>query len=156
MIILTSQKICRTFREYLNQHLAQAIQQNLNQTSARKNGVQYKICRFCRKGRILPPSLSGFGFRPYIVETIFPDVLFGSNTTFSPQLVCVWLANCALSPSVFPLCSRGEAVGSGEGPGKMIHCKKRLAIFPSTAGMSSTKLSLAGNIFIIFGQEEFG
>ncbi len=103
LIILTSQKICRTFRDYLNQHLVQAIQQNLNQTSARKNGVQYKICRFCRKWRILPPSLSGFGFRPYIIETIFAVVLFGSNTTFSPHLEGVWLANCALSlylPSV--------------------------------------------------------
>jgi hypothetical protein len=26
-----------------------------------------------------------------------------------------------------------------------IHCKKRLAVFPSPAGMSLTKLSLAGN-----------
>ncbi len=30
--------------------------------------------------------------------------------------------------------------------GKRVHCKKRLAIFPSPAGMSLTKLSLAGNI----------
>jgi hypothetical protein len=28
----------------------------------------------------------------------------------------------------------------------MLHCKKRLPIFPSPAGMSPTKLSLAGNI----------
>jgi hypothetical protein len=35
----------------------------------------------------------------------------------------------------------------------LIHCKKRLAIFPSPAGMSLTKLSLAGSNLIIPGQE---
>ena len=40
--------------------------------------------------------------------------------------------------------------------GKMaIHCKKRLALFPFPAGMSLTKLSLAGNYKIIPGQGEF-
>jgi hypothetical protein len=34
--------------------------------------------------------------------------------------------------------------------------KKRLAIFPSQAEMSLTKLSLAGNNLIIPGQGEFG
>jgi hypothetical protein len=34
--------------------------------------------------------------------------------------------------------------------------KKKLAIFPSPAGMSLTKISLAGNNLIIPGQEEFG
>jgi hypothetical protein len=38
----------------------------------------------------------------------------------------------------------------------LVHCKKRLAIFPSPAGMSLTKLSLAGNNLIIPGQGEFG
>ncbi len=37
-----------------------------------------------------------------------------------------------------------------------VHCMKRLAIFPSPAGMSQTKPSLAGNNFIIPGHEEFG
>ncbi len=37
-----------------------------------------------------------------------------------------------------------------------IHSKKRLAIFPSPAGMSLTKLSLAGNNWVIPGQGEFG
>ncbi len=36
----------------------------------------------------------------------------------------------------------------------MLHCKKRLAIFPSPAGISLTKLSLAGNN--IPGQGKFG
>jgi hypothetical protein len=36
------------------------------------------------------------------------------------------------------------------------HCKKGLTVFPSPAGMSLTKLSLAGNILIIPGQGEFG
>jgi hypothetical protein len=36
------------------------------------------------------------------------------------------------------------------------HCKKKLAIYPSPAGMSLTKLSLAGNSLIIPGQGEFG
>jgi hypothetical protein len=30
-----------------------------------------------------------------------------------------------------------------------LHCEKRFAIFPSTAGMSLTKLSLGGNNLII-------
>jgi hypothetical protein len=34
--------------------------------------------------------------------------------------------------------------------------KKRLAVFPSPAGMSLTKLSLAGNNLILPGQGEFG
>jgi hypothetical protein len=34
--------------------------------------------------------------------------------------------------------------------------KKRFAIFPSPAGMSITKLSLAGNNLIIPAQGEFG
>ncbi len=37
-----------------------------------------------------------------------------------------------------------------------IHCKKRLAVFPSPAGMLLTKLSLAGNNLVIPGQKEFG
>ncbi len=37
-----------------------------------------------------------------------------------------------------------------------IHCKKRLAVFPSPAGMSLTKLSLAGDNLIIPAQGEFG
>ncbi len=36
------------------------------------------------------------------------------------------------------------------------HCKKRLAVFPSPAWMSLTKLSLAGNNLIIPNQGEFG
>jgi len=34
----------------------------------------------------------------------------------------------------------------------IVHCKKRLAVFPSPGGMSQTKLSLAGNNLIIPGQ----
>jgi hypothetical protein len=34
-----------------------------------------------------------------------------------------------------------------------LHCKKRLAIFPSLARMSITKLSLAGNNIIILARE---
>jgi hypothetical protein len=37
-----------------------------------------------------------------------------------------------------------------------MHCKKRLAIFPSPAGMSLTKLSLIRNNFIFPAQGEFG
>ncbi len=37
-----------------------------------------------------------------------------------------------------------------------IHCKNRLAVFLSPAGMSLTKLSLVGNKFRIPGQGEFG
>jgi hypothetical protein len=38
----------------------------------------------------------------------------------------------------------------------MYTVKKSLSIFPSPAGMSLTKLSLAGKILIIPGQGEFG
>jgi hypothetical protein len=37
-----------------------------------------------------------------------------------------------------------------------LHCKKRLTIFPSPAGMSLTKLSLAGNNEGVPRQGEFG
>jgi hypothetical protein len=37
-----------------------------------------------------------------------------------------------------------------------VHCKKSLAIFPSPAGLSLTKLSLTGNNLIISGKGEFG
>jgi hypothetical protein len=37
-----------------------------------------------------------------------------------------------------------------------VHCNKRLAIFPSPAGMSLTKLSLAGNDLIFPDQGELG
>jgi hypothetical protein len=36
-----------------------------------------------------------------------------------------------------------------------IHCKKRVAVFPSPAGMPLTILSLAGNNFNIPGQGEY-
>ncbi len=41
-------------------------------------------------------------------------------------------------------------------PQKETHCKKRLPVFPSPAGMSLTKLSLAGINLIIPVQGEFG
>ncbi len=37
-----------------------------------------------------------------------------------------------------------------------LHCYKRFAIFPTPAGMSLTKLSMAGNNLIITVQGEFG
>jgi hypothetical protein len=36
-----------------------------------------------------------------------------------------------------------------------LHCKKRLAIFPSPTGMSLIKLSLAGNNYIIPAQGQY-
>ncbi len=39
---------------------------------------------------------------------------------------------------------------------KGLHCKKKWTIFPSPAGMSLTKLSLAGNNLIFPIQGEFG
>jgi hypothetical protein len=40
--------------------------------------------------------------------------------------------------------------------GLSVHCKKRLSFFPSPAGMSLAKLSLAGNNLIISVQGELG
>jgi hypothetical protein len=37
-----------------------------------------------------------------------------------------------------------------------IHCKKKVIVFPSLAGMPLTKLSLTGKNLIIPGQGEFG
>ncbi len=48
--------------------------------------------------------------------------------------------------------NKGQNIQGGEKPFPQIHCKKRLAIFPSPTGMSRTKLSLAGNNLIIPGQ----
>jgi hypothetical protein len=39
---------------------------------------------------------------------------------------------------------------------RTVHCKKRLTVFPSPAGMLHTKLSLARNNLIIPSQGEFG
>jgi hypothetical protein len=39
---------------------------------------------------------------------------------------------------------------------RSIHCKKRLSVFPSPAGISLTNLSLARNNLIIPGQGEVG
>jgi hypothetical protein len=39
---------------------------------------------------------------------------------------------------------------------KTVTLIKRLAVFPSSAGMSLNKLSLGGNNFMIPGQREFG
>jgi hypothetical protein len=39
---------------------------------------------------------------------------------------------------------------------RLLHCKKGFASFPSPAGKSLTKLSLARSNLIIPGQEEFG
>ncbi len=41
-------------------------------------------------------------------------------------------------------------------PNDSLHCKKRLLFFPSPAGMSLTKLSLAGTNLTIPGRGEFG
>jgi hypothetical protein len=38
----------------------------------------------------------------------------------------------------------------------IVHCKKRLATFPSPAGMSLTKISLGGKNLIIPSKREFG
>jgi hypothetical protein len=51
--------------------------------------------------------------------------------------------------------------GCGDSPShlnilKQLHCKKRLAVFPTPAGISLTKLSLDGTNLIIPDQGEFG
>jgi hypothetical protein len=53
---------------------------------------------------------------------------------------------CVLHPALFPIHSI-DSIG---------HCEKMLAIFPSPAGMSLTKLSQAGYTLIIPGQGKFG
>jgi hypothetical protein len=41
--------------------------------------------------------------------------------------------------------SGGTKIKTAENPLDKVHCKKRLSIFPSPAGMSLTKLSMGGN-----------
>jgi hypothetical protein len=41
--------------------------------------------------------------------------------------------------------TRKEFVRKTQKSGQTVHCKKRLSFFPPPAGMSFTKLSLAGN-----------
>ncbi len=50
----------------------------------------------------------------------------------------------------------GRKVRESVAKSERVHCKKRLTIFPSPAGMSLTKLSQAGNNLSIPGQGEFG
>ncbi len=50
--------------------------------------------------------------------------------------------------------SKREKKGSKTKTHWPLHCKKRLDVFPSPAGTSLTKLSLAGNNYIIPGQGE--
>jgi hypothetical protein len=60
---------------------------------------------------------------------------------------------------VFLLClvaAAAVAAGKTGTNSSHIHCKKRLAVFPSPAAMSLTKLSLGGNKEIFFSQGEFG
>jgi hypothetical protein len=45
---------------------------------------------------------------------------------------------------------------NGSLPHPSIHCKKRLSFIPFPAGISLSKLSLAGNNLIIPGQGQFG
>jgi hypothetical protein len=46
-----------------------------------------------------------------------------------------------------------QVVQHSEEPDQKIHCKKSLAVFPSPAGMSLTKLSLDENNLIILSRE---
>ncbi len=48
--------------------------------------------------------------------------------------------------------------GRGEGgePERRLHCKKRLATFPSPTGMPLTTLSLGGNILIVVAHPGWG
>ncbi len=53
-------------------------------------------------------------------------------------------------------CGGRLSLGAGHAILQQVHCKKRLAGFPSPAGMSLTEFSLAGNNLINPGQGEFG
>jgi hypothetical protein len=61
--------------------------------------------------------------------------------------------NTVLAPTPFPPSECVLPLTKGWG---VLHCKKRIAAFPSPAGMSLTKLSLARNNLIHTGQGEFG
>jgi hypothetical protein len=56
-----------------------------------------------------------------------------------------------LSLCLSSLCNPASAGCGRRGQSKKCHCKKRLAVFPSPAGMSLIKLFLAGNNLIIPG-----
>jgi hypothetical protein len=52
--------------------------------------------------------------------------------------------------------TENKTINIGKCRHRTLHCKKRLAILPSPAGMSFTKLSLAWNNLISPDQGEFG
>ncbi len=65
------------------------------------------------------------------------------------QLLVIWLMATILflasHPSILPLFSINQLINTQSPDDVIVHCKKRLADFPSPAGMSLTKLSLGGN-----------
>ncbi len=76
-------------------------------------------------------------------------------------LSCRWQRSrccCLLYTGEIYLCSSScpPSMVMHTNHGLRLHCKKRLAIFPSSAGKPQTKLYLAGKNFIIPGQGEFG
>ncbi len=92
-------------------------------------------------------------------------------TVHSRQVVCTVLSGSRLTTNYYGSLSLPLSTGTYRPtqatppslflfrfplPVTAVHCKKRLAVFPSPAGMSLTILSLAGNNLNIPDQEEFG
>jgi hypothetical protein len=87
-------------------------------------------------------------FKHFIQKFLYL-ILFASNSTVSRHWHFVFYYQYRLHLKTTPHTNYKETY-------KKLHCKKRLAIFPSPAGMSLIKLSLAENNLFIPGQAEFG
>ncbi len=73
---------------------------------------------------------------------------------------CIWFHHARemrhLHPSSICLATSAGCITVSPCISVVLHCKKTLAVFPSLAGISLTKLSLPENNLIIPGQGEFG
>jgi hypothetical protein len=77
-----------------------------------------------------------YGLWPHIVQTIALPPLFSRQEGRDTML--------GQFSTAFGLCGPTPPPAPSPRPPPPVHCKKELAIFPSPAGMSLTKLSLAG------------
>ncbi len=96
----------------------------------------------------------------YLTLSIKPSVLFRRER--DPCALIIINRKVDNKPKIFSHCCHPPPLpfpptqGRDIAEVRTIHCKKRLTIFPSSAGMPLTKVSLVWNNLIISGQGEFG
>ncbi len=132
-----------------------------NRTTGPKDSVRHSR-------KVQPPQSPNMTVKlPCTLVRCHESAINGNSRGVTKTYRQSWLTNSALVYE--PKCGgRGRVAGSQpmctavhRSPNKLwrsnsIHCKKRLAVFPSQAGMSLTKLSLGGNNKLFPGYGEFG